>query len=68
MKPAKKPFVVEIKNRRNTSKKPTSIWGNIDLKAASGQLEDFEPVDHDVSGTDTGLMDAQSEARLNVPD
>lgn len=34
MKPEKKPFVVEIKNRRRLSRKEHSIWGKIDLKAA----------------------------------
>lgn len=34
MKPEKKPFVVEFKNRRRLPRKETSIWGRIDLKAA----------------------------------
>jgi hypothetical protein len=34
MKPEKKPFVVEIKNRRRLSRKEHSIWRKIDLKAA----------------------------------
>ena len=34
MKPEKKPFVVEFKNRRRVPRKETSIWGRIDLKAA----------------------------------
>jgi hypothetical protein len=38
MKPEKKPFVVEIKNRRRLSRREHSIWGKIDLKAAGGQV------------------------------
>ncbi|MCZ7854686.1 hypothetical protein O9X99_19775 [Agrobacterium salinitolerans] len=38
MKPEKKPFVVEFKNRRRQSTQPNSIWGAIDLKAASNQV------------------------------
>ncbi|MDB5552310.1 MAG: hypothetical protein JWL86_2294 [Rhizobium sp.] len=34
MKPDKKPFVVEIKNRRRLSRQEHSISGKIDLKAA----------------------------------
>ena len=34
MKPEKKPFVVEFKNRRRLPRKETSIWGRVDLKAA----------------------------------
>lgn len=37
MKPEKKPFVVEFKNRRRQSTQPKSIWGAIDLKTASNQ-------------------------------
>lgn len=39
MKPEKKPFVVEFKNRRRLPRKETSIWGRIDLKAASTVIE-----------------------------
>ena len=39
MKPEKKPFVVEFKNRRRFPRKETSIWGRIDLKAASDVVE-----------------------------
>ena len=39
MKPEKKPFVVEFKNRRRLPRKETSIWGRIDLKAASAVVE-----------------------------
>lgn len=39
MKPEKKPFVVEFKNRRRLTRKETSIWGRIDLKAASDVVE-----------------------------
>lgn len=38
MKPEKKPFVVEIKNRRSLSRRERPIWGNIDLKAAADQV------------------------------
>jgi hypothetical protein len=38
MKPEKKPFVVEIKNRRRLSRKEHSIWGKIDLKAADDHV------------------------------
>jgi len=38
MKPEKKPFAVEIKNRRRLSRKEHSIWGKIDLKAAGDQV------------------------------
>lgn len=38
MKPEKKPFVVEFKNRHRLSRHEQSIWGKIDLKAASDQV------------------------------
>ena len=38
MKPEQKPFVVEFKNRRRLSRKETSIWGRIDLKAAGDDI------------------------------
>jgi hypothetical protein len=38
MKPEKKPFIVEIKNRRRQFQKQHSIWENIDLKAAGGKV------------------------------
>lgn len=38
MKPEKKPFVVEFKNRNRLSRRDHSIWGKIDLKAASNQV------------------------------
>ena len=38
MKPEKKPFVVEIKNRHRLSRRGHSIWGKIDLKAASDHV------------------------------
>lgn len=38
MKPEKKPFIVEFKNRRRQSTQQNSIWGAIDLKAASNQV------------------------------
>ncbi|OCP22446.1 MULTISPECIES: hypothetical protein [unclassified Ensifer] len=42
MKPEKKPFVVEIKNRRRLSRREHSIWGKIDLKAAGDQVAAVE--------------------------
>lgn len=39
MKPEKKPFVVEIKNRRRLSRREHSIWGTIDLKPAGDQVD-----------------------------
>ncbi|WP_313614931.1 hypothetical protein [Agrobacterium sp.] len=38
MKPEKKPFVVEFKNRRRQATRQNSIWGAIDLKAASKEV------------------------------
>lgn len=38
MKPEKKPFIVEIKNRRRLPRQEHSIWGKIDLKAAGNQV------------------------------
>lgn len=38
MKPEKKPFIVEIKNRRRLSRQEHSIWGKIDLKVAGAQV------------------------------
>lgn len=38
MKPEKKPFIVEFKNRRRLPRKESSIWGRIDLKAAGGEI------------------------------
>jgi len=38
MKPEKKPFIVEIKNRRRLSRQEHSIWGKIDLKLAGDQV------------------------------
>lgn len=40
MKPAKKPFVVEIKNPRRLSRGKNSIWEKVDLKAAGDQVTD----------------------------
>ena len=39
MKPEKKPFVVEFKNRQRLPRKETPIWGRIDVKAASDVVE-----------------------------
>ncbi|NEI74694.1 hypothetical protein GR212_34700 [Rhizobium lusitanum] len=38
MKPAKKPFVVEIKNPHRLSRGKNSIWEKIDFKAAGEQV------------------------------
>jgi hypothetical protein len=38
MKPAKKPFVVEIKNLRRLSRGKNSIWEKVDLKEAGDQV------------------------------
>lgn len=38
MKPEKKPFVVEIKNRHRLFRHEHSIWSKVDLKAASDQV------------------------------
>jgi hypothetical protein len=38
MKPEKKQFVVEFKNRRRQATQQNSIWGAIDLKAASKEV------------------------------
>lgn len=38
MKSQKKPYVVEFKNRRRLSRKETSVWGRIDLKAAGDEI------------------------------
>lgn len=43
MKPAKKPFVVEIKNRRRLSRGENSIWEKVELKAV-GNLVAAEQV------------------------
>lgn len=38
MKLERKPFVVEFKNRHRLSRHEHSIWGKIDLNAASDQV------------------------------
>lgn len=53
MKPERKPFVVEFKNRRRLLRKETSIWGRIDLKAASDMVE-AEQMDNDAASTING--------------
>ncbi len=60
MKPEKKPFVVEFKNRRRLPRKETSIWGHIDLKAA-GDTVSAEPVAN-VAGANTNGPLQRSEA------
>ncbi len=38
MKAAKKPFVVEIKNKRRLARAERSIWAKVDLRAAGEKL------------------------------
>ncbi|WP_338811500.1 hypothetical protein V2V90_24555 (plasmid) [Agrobacterium leguminum] len=66
MKPEKKPFVVEFKNRRRQSTQQKSIWDAIDLKTASNQVAAHEMA---------GVIDASAAeqpldtgAPLNIPD
>lgn len=56
MKPDKKPFVVEIKNRRRLSRQGHSIWGKIDLKAAGDQ----------VAAEEKSAVPEQNPAEINV--
>ncbi|WP_313195201.1 hypothetical protein [Shinella zoogloeoides] len=61
MKPEKKPFVVEFKNRRRLARKETSIWGHIDLKAA-GDAVSAEPMANE-AGAITNGPSSESEAK-----
>ena len=47
MKPEKKPFVVEFKNRRRPSRKEPSIWEKVDLKTAASQVATREATDEE---------------------
>lgn len=63
MKPEKKPFVVEFKNRRRLPRKETSIWGRINLKAA-GDAVSAEPIANEAEAITNGLS-PESEATLS---
>jgi hypothetical protein len=52
MKPEKKPFVVEVKNRRSLSRKGRTIWGNVDLKAAAADHVSVEQAADGAARTD----------------
>ncbi|WP_018237789.1 hypothetical protein [Ensifer sp. BR816] len=58
MKPEKKPFIVEIKNRRRLSRRDRSIWGDIDLKAAGNQVD----VEQTAGESDLAMSMRPSEA------
>lgn len=58
MKPEKKPFIVEFKNRRRQSTQQNSIWGAIDLKAASNQVAANEMASMIDASTDEPPSDA----------
>ncbi|NTB97297.1 hypothetical protein G6M84_12410 [Agrobacterium tumefaciens] len=66
MKPEKRPFVVEFKNRRRQSTQQTSIWGAIDLKTASNQVAANEMAD--VIDASTAKQPSDAGATLNIPD
>lgn len=63
MKPEKKPFVVEFKNRRRLPRKETSIWGRIDLKAA-GDVISAEEMVYQAEAITNGPS-PESEAKLS---
>ena len=60
MKPEKKPFVVEFKNRRRLPRKETSLWGCIDLKAAGNAFAAEEMGNE--AGSVTKEVSPESEA------
>ncbi|CVI63020.1 hypothetical protein CFBP4996_27140 (plasmid) [Agrobacterium leguminum] len=66
MKPEKKRFIVEFKNRRRQSTQPNSIWGAIDLKAASNQVAANEMAG--VINASTAEQPSDADAPLNLPD
>ncbi|MGV1988755.1 hypothetical protein ACQZ5N_19250 [Agrobacterium sp. 22-221-1] len=66
MKPEKKPFVVEFKNRRRQSTQQNSIWGAIDLKTASDQVAANEMAD--VIDASTAEQPSDAGATLNIAD
>jgi len=66
MKPQKKPFVVEIKNRRRQFRRENSIWGNIDLTSASSKLAS-EQTGED-SGAAVPVRQPETSAKPNATD
>lgn len=60
MKPEQKPFVVEFKNRRRLTRKETSIWGPIDLKAAGDAIAAEQPAG--------GNRDAHGDTTVGIHD
>ncbi|MBG0511179.1 hypothetical protein I3J13_20590 [Agrobacterium sp. MOPV5] len=66
MKPDKKPFVVEFKNRRRQSTQQNSIWSTIDLKEASNQVAANEMAD--VIDASTAEQRSDAGATLNIAD
>ena len=69
MKPDKKPFVVEIKNRRRLSRQEHSIWGKIDLKAPGDHVAAEEKSGEDGAAMPLRQSEAVSEqnaAEINV--
>lgn len=69
MKPDKKPFVVEIKNRRRLPRQEHSIWGKIDLKAAGGPVAAEENSDENGAAMLTQKSEAAAEknaTKINV--
>ncbi|KVK62924.1 hypothetical protein L907_17650 [Agrobacterium sp. C13] len=63
MKPEQKPFVVEFRNRRRISRKETSIWGPIDLKAAGDAIA----AEQTVGDTETPMGVSLSETTTTPP-
>lgn len=63
MKPEQKPFVVEFKNRRRLTRKETSIWGPIDLKAAGDAIA----AEQEVGETETPMGVSLSETTATPP-
>lgn len=73
MKPPRSNFVVEYKTgRRQTKSQPTSIWGNLDLKAvaraveADGAMPDqaklqAAPVQGNATAIDAGMIDSRAQ-------
>jgi hypothetical protein len=61
MKPEKKPFVVEIKNRRRLSRQEHSIWGTSNLKAAGDLVTAEEKSGENGAAMPLGQSEAVSE-------
>lgn len=66
MKPEKRPFVVEIKNRRRLSRKEHSIWGKIDLKAAGDQVDAEEKSGEHGAPMQNSNVAAEQNAEIDV--